>query len=222
VLDVATGSGNAAIAAARRWCEVVGVDYVPALLARGRERAAAEALPVTFRECDADRVPFDDGSFDVVLSTFGVMFAPDQERAADELLRVCKSGGKIGLANWTPTGFIGRVLQTIGKHVAPVPGLKPSTLWGSEPRLHELFASRASIASTLRQFAFRYRSPQHWLDVFRTFYGPVTKAFAAVEARGGREQLERDLLALLAQMNRSHDETLIVPSDYLEVVLTKR
>ena len=182
MLDVAAGNGNASLAAARRWCDVVATDYVPALLERARERADADRLDIEFREADAEALPFPDASFDVVVSTFGVMFTPDQERAAAELVRVCKRGGKIGLANWTPEGFIGQLFKTIGKHVPPPPGVRSPALWGTRARLAELFEPHASsIEAAQRHFVFRYRSPEHWLEVFRTYYGPVLKTFAALE-----------------------------------------
>jgi ubiquinone/menaquinone biosynthesis C-methylase UbiE len=219
VLDVATGNGNAALAAARRYTEVIGVDYVPALLDRARERAAADRLPVQFREADAEELPFPDGTFDVVLSTFGVMFTPDQERAARELVRVTRSGGRIGLANWTPDSFIGSLFRTIGKYNPPAAGLKSPALWGSEQRLGELFGSRASsIRAQRRSFTFRYLSARHWLEVFRDYYGPVHKAFGALDP-AGQESLTSDLHDLLRLNNRSGDDTLVVPSDYLEVVI---
>lgn len=221
VLDVAAGNGNASLAAARRWCDVTSTDYVGTLLDRGRERAAADRLDITFREADAEALPFADGRFDAVISTFGVMFTPDQERAAAELLRVCRQGGKIGLANWTPDGFIGHVFKTIGRHVAPVAGLRSPALWGTEERLTELFGSaEASIQTTRRDFVFRYRSPRHWLEVFRTYYGPALKAFAAL-APHAQPALEQDLLALVEQFNRSGDATMVAPSSYLEVVITR-
>jgi SAM-dependent methyltransferase len=222
VLDVAAGNGNVSLAAARRWCEVVATDYVPALLDRARERADAERLRIEFREADAEALPFEDGSFDVVVSTFGVMFTPDQDRAAAELVRVCKRGGKIGLANWTPEGFIGQVFKTIGQHVPPPPGAKSPALWGTASRLAELFGPHASsINSTQRHFVFRYRSPEHWLEIFKTYYGPLLKTFVALEPPA-RSALERELLSLIGRFNRSGDGSMVVPSEYLEVVVTRR
>jgi SAM-dependent methyltransferase len=181
VLDVAAGNGNVALAAARRWCEVTATDYVPALLDRARERALADRLSIEFREADAEALPFTDGSFDVVVSSFGVMFTPDQDRAGAELVRVCKRGGKIGLANWTPDGFIGQLFKTIGKHVPPPAGARSPALWGTRSRMAELFeAHAASVSCTPRDFVFRYRSPRHWLEIFKTYYGPVLKTFAAL------------------------------------------
>ena len=221
LLDVAAGNGNASLAAARRWCDVVATDYVPALLERARERAAAERLEIEFREADAEALPFADGTFDVVVSTFGVMFTPDQERAAAEMTRVCKRGGRIGLANWTPGGFIGQVFKTIGKHVAPPAGARSPALWGTRARLEELFAPHAvSIEAIPRDFVFRYRSPEHWLEVFKTYYGPVLKAFGALTP-DGQAALRRDLLALIDRSNRSTDGAMAVPAEYLEIVITR-
>lgn len=221
LLDVAAGNGNVSLAAARRWCDVVATDYVPALLERARERAEAERLEIAFREADAEALPFEDGSFDVVVSTFGVMFTPDQERAASEMVRVCRRGGKIGLANWTPEGFIGQVFKTIGKHVAPPAGAKSPALWGTRARIAELFGPHAaSVKSAQRDYTFRYRSPQHWLDVFKTYYGPLLKTFAALEP-AAQSALERDLIALIAQFNRAADRSMVVPSEYLEIVITR-
>jgi ubiquinone/menaquinone biosynthesis C-methylase UbiE len=222
VLDVAAGNGNVALAAARRWCDVIASDYVSVLLERAQERAAAERLAIEFREADAEALPFEDASFDVVVSTFGVMFTPDQESAADELLRVCKSGGKIGLANWTPDGFIGQLFKTIGKHVAPPPGAKSPALWGTRARIVDLFEPHAaSIETTPRNFVFRYRSPAHWIEVFKSFYGPLLKTFAALEP-AAQAALQRDLMALIDRFNRSGDATMVVPSEYLEVVIVRR
>jgi ubiquinone/menaquinone biosynthesis C-methylase UbiE len=220
VLDVAAGNGNATLAAARRFAEVVSTDYVASLLARGRERAAADRLPVTFQEADAENLPFPAGSFDVVLSTFGVMFTPNQEQAASELLRVCRPGGKIGLANWTPEGFIGTLFRTIGKYVPPAPGVKSPVLWGTKAHLHALFGAKATVAAEQKNFVFRYGSPKHWVETFRDYYGPVHKAFAAIDPNA-RKALEADLYALLDELNVAKDGTLVVPSAYLEVVITK-
>lgn len=222
VLDVAAGNGNASLAAARRWCDVVATDYVPALLDRASERAAAERLVITVREADAEALPFADGSFDAVVSTFGVMFTPDQDRAAAELVRVCRRGGKIGLANWTPEGFIGQLFKTIGRHVPPPPGARSPALWGTRARVDELFGPHASsVEATSRHFTFRYRSPRHWLEIFRTYYGPLLKTFAAL-APSAQDGLERDLMDLIAQFDRSGDGSMVVPSEYLEIVVTRR
>lgn len=221
VIDVAAGNGNATVAAARRWANVTSTDYVPALLDRGHAKAAAERLPVTFQVADAEDLPFDNGSFDVVLSVFGVMFTPDQERAARELLRVCRPGGTIGLASWTPDGFIGQVFRTIGKYIPPAPGVRSPALWGTEARLHELFGSSITrMTINRRHFIFRYRSADHWLAVFRTYYGPLLKAFAALDDIG-RDGLSYDLTELLHRFNRGGDITLAVPSEYLEVVINR-
>ena len=222
VLDVAAGNGNATLAAARRWCDVTSTDYVPALLKRGRERAAADHLMVEFREADAEALPFADGSYDVVVSTFGVMFTPDQDKAAAELARVCKSGGKIGLANWTPQGFIGQLFKTIGGHVAPPAGVKSPALWGTPARLKEMFGDQASeITAEPRMFVFRYRSPEHCLEIFKSYYGPMLKAFAVLD-ESGQAALRRDLITLLGEFNRADDGTVVVHSEYLEAVITKR
>ena len=222
VLDVAAGNGNVSLAAARRWCDVTATDYVPALLERARERAAAERLDITFREADAEALPFADGSFDTVVSTFGVMFTPDQNRAASEMVRVCKRGGKIGLANWTPEGFIGQLFKTIGKHVPPPAGAKSPAIWGTRARIGELFEPHASsIKAETRNFVFRYRSADHWLEIFKTYYGPVLKAFAAL-APTAQSALESDIRTLIGQFNRSGDDSMVVPSEYLEIVITRR
>lgn len=222
VLDVAAGNGNGALAAARRWCDVTATDYVPALLDRARERAAADRLAMVFEEADAESLPFADASFDNVMSIFGVMFTADHDRAAAELLRVCRHGGSIGMANWTPEGFIGQVFKTIGRHVPPPSGARSPALWGTRDRLQEMFpAEVASIAATARHFTMRYRSPQHWLDIFRTFYGPVLKTFGALDANG-QEALAADLIGLIGRFNRTDDGTMVVPSEYLEVVVTRR
>ena len=221
VLDVAAGNGNATLAAARRFAHVTSTDYVPALLDKGRERARAEALPVTFQVADAEALPFADASFDAVLSTFGVMFAPDHPRAAREMLRVVRPGGRIGLANWTPEGFIGRLFKVIGAHVPPPAGLKSPALWGTLAHLAALFdVSPAQIRCERRMFNFRYRSPAHWVQVFRDFYGPTHKAFAALDV-AGQAALERDITALLLELYVAGASSLVVPGEYLEVVVTR-
>lgn len=221
VLDVACGNGNAALAAARRFAHVTGIDYVPALLERADARARADGLALELRHADAEALPFEDGAFDAVLSTFGVMFTPDQARAAEELLRVCRPGGRIALACWTPDGFIGKVFQAVGRHVPPPAGLRPPSAWGTEPRLHELFGGGArELRAHRRDYVFRYRSAAHWVEVFRTWYGPIHRAFAAL-APDARPALERDLLALLEQANVATDGSLAVPSTYLEAVIAR-
>jgi ubiquinone/menaquinone biosynthesis C-methylase UbiE len=222
VLDVATGSGNTALSAARRFCETTGIDYVPDLTGQAEERAEAEGLEVAFEVGDAEDLPYQEASFDAVLSTFGIMFAPDQERTAGELLRVCKPGGRIGLANWTPDGFIGQLFKTIGKHVPPPPGLTPPPLWGTEGRLRELFGDGvSSLEATRREYRFVYPSAEHFVGYFREYYGPTLKAFEALEA-DGQEALAEDIEGLIGTWNQSGDETAVVPSYYLEVVALRR
>jgi len=222
VLDVAAGNGMASLAAARRWCDVISTDYVSSLLERGRARASAEGLTIEFKEADAEALPFADGTFDTVVSTFGVMFTPNQDQAAAELLRVCKSDGQIGLANWTPDGFIGQMFKTLGKYMPPPAGAKSPLLWGTRGRLTEMFGPASiSIRIEPRNFNFRYRSAEHFLEVFKTYYGPMLKAFAALDA-ANQNGLKADLHALIARMNRANDGTMVVPSEYLEVVITKR
>lgn len=221
VLDVAAGNGNASLAAARRFCKVVSTDYVASLLDQSRVRAAAEHLIVDYQEADAEDLPFEDGSFDNVVSTFGVMFTPNQGKAASELIRVCKKGGKIGLANWTPDGFIGQVFKTVGRHLPPPPGVNSPAAWGTEAFLREHFGHQASnISVSKRHFTFRYHSPEHWLDIFGTYYGPTLKAFEALGEAGG-EALRQDLGKLIQRHNRASDGTMVVPSDYLEVVISR-
>ncbi len=222
VLDVAAGNGNATLAAARRWCDVVSTDYVPSLLENGRRRAEAEGAAVTFQTADAEALPFPDASFDVVTSTFGVMFSANHDKAAVELLRVCKPKGRIGMANWTPDGFIGQVFKTLGKHLPPPPGAKSPALWGTRARLDEMFGrGAASIDAQPKIFNFRYRSAAHFMDVFKTYYGPMLKAFGALD-ESKRSYLHDDLVALIARMNRASDGTMVVPSEYLEIVIVKR
>jgi len=221
VLDVAAGNGNATLAAARRWCDVTSTDYVPSLLEAGRRRAEAEGHVVTFREADAEALPFADASFDAVVSTFGVMFTPDQTRAAGELARVCRPGGLIGLASWTPESFVGQLFKLIGRYVPPPAGLSSPALWGTEARLAELFgASARRLRVAPREFVFRYRSPLHWVEVFRTYYGPLTKAFAALDDER-QAALTADLLALIASRDRGDDRALVLPSEYLEAVIER-
>jgi ubiquinone/menaquinone biosynthesis C-methylase UbiE len=222
VLDVAAGNGNCSLAAARRWCDVTSTDYVAGLLEDGRRRAEADRFSIRFEEADVEQLPYADESFDVVLSSFGVMFTPDHVGAANEMLRVCRPGGRIGLANWTPRGFIGRLFAVVGRHVPPPPQLIPPSRWGLEEYLDELFRpSSSAIRTTYRDFVFRYKSPEHWIDVFRTWYGPVQKAFASLPAEG-QDRLEKDLFNLIHDFNTSSDGTLVIPSEYLEAVISKR
>lgn len=221
VLDVAAGNGNASLAAARRWCDVTSTDYVASLLDSGKARAVAEGLPITFEVADAEKLPFADASFDVVVSTFGVMFTPDQPQAAKEMLRVCRPGGKIGLANWTPDSFIGQLFKIIGRYVPPAPGVMSPSLWGTQARIEELFGSGARALSTVtREFVFRYRSDVHWLEVFRTFYGPMHRTFAALDAEK-QAAFTEEILTLMAVGNRATDGTLVLPSAYLEVIIDR-
>jgi ubiquinone/menaquinone biosynthesis C-methylase UbiE len=222
VLDVAAGNGNAALAAARRWCKVTATDYVPALLNRAKERSLAERLPMKFQFADVEDLPFADASFDAVTSTFGAMFTPDHEKPAREMLRVCRPEGKIGLANWTPDGFIGELFRTIGRFIPPPTGMKSPALWGTEEHIGELFGRDAfAIGTEVIPFTFRYLSDDHWIEVFRTYYGPVLKAFEALDA-AKQAALTQDLKALIARFNVAHDGTMVVPADYLQVVILKR
>ncbi len=222
VLDVAAGNGSFTLAAARRWCDVTSTDYVETLLERGRRRAAAEGVAVTFQKADAEDLPFAGGSFDAVASTFGGMFSPDQGRTASEMLRVCRSGGRIGLANWTPDGFIGQMFKTIGKHLPPPPGVKSPALWGTREWIETAFlAGSSSLIADPRYFVFRYRSAQHFLDVFRQYYGPMLKAFEALNP-AGRKALAQDIVELIGRFNKSRDASMVVPGEYLEVVVVKR
>jgi ubiquinone/menaquinone biosynthesis C-methylase UbiE len=222
VLDIAAGNGNASLAAARRWCDVTSTDYVPALLARGRARAAANGFAIAFQEADAEQLPFENASFDAVVSTYGVMFTPDQDKAAAEMIRVCRPGGKIGLANWTPQGFVGQMLKTIAQYLPPPAGAKSPALWGTRERLSELFGPCAkSIDAQPRQFVFRYRSAAHFIDVFKTYYGPMHRAFAALD-ENRRAALAANLESLIERLNRADDRSMIVPGEYLEVVLVRK
>jgi ubiquinone/menaquinone biosynthesis C-methylase UbiE len=222
VLDVASGSGNAALAAARRFTDVTSTDYVPALLEEGRKRAQAEGLPLTFQEADAEHLPFTDGSFDLVLSTFGAMFAPDHAQVARELVRVCRPGGKIGMTNWTPEGFLGDFFRTMGKHVPPPAGVQSPMLWGNKAHLRQLFGEEISeLRLTRRMYSFRYRSPRFWIEYFRTYYGPTLKAFESLDGPG-QDRLILDLETLIARHNVSGDTTMVVPAEYLEIVAIRR
>lgn len=223
VLDVACGSGNVALVAARRYCEVTGLDYVPSLLERARARAAAEGTPIRFVEGDAQALPFDDDSFDFVLSTFGVMFAPDQERAASELVRVCRPGGTIGLASWTPEGAIGDFFRLVSRYTPPPPaGLKPPVRWGTRAGLAELFGERVTASRAESRIVTEYfHSVDHAVDVFRRFFGPTVRAFEALD-EDGRRALAGDMAELFARENRAHDGTLALPLEYLETILTVR
>jgi len=221
VLDVAAGNGNASLAAARRFADVTSTDYVPALLEHGRRRAEADQLPMSFEVADAESLPFEDGWFDVALSTFGVMFAPDQQRAAAELSRVVKPGGRIGLASWTPEGFLGKLFEVVGAFVPQPVGLRSPMAWGSETRVVELFGPSASDIRTERKsYLFRYASAEHWVDFFRTYYGPMHRAFAALD-HPRREAFADALTVLANEWNRSTLGTLVVPGEYLEVVITR-
>lgn len=222
VLDVAAGNGNATLAAARRFAHVVSTDYVPHLLEKGAARARAEGLDIQFQVADAEALPFEDGSFDVALSTFGVMFTPEHARAARELTRVVRSGGRIGMANWTPESFIGDLFRIIASYVPPPAGTKSPMLWGSEPRIVELFGPMAAdLRCERRIYNFRYHSPAHWIEMFRNFYGPTHKVFASLEP-ARQTRLTEDITALLERLNVGGPSSLVVPSEYLEVVVTKK
>lgn len=219
VLDVAAGNGNATLAFARRWHAVTSTDYVPALLENGKNRAIAEGLDVAFKEADAEDLPFESETFDATVSTFGVMFTPNQNKAAQELLRVTRKGGQIGMVNWTPSSFIGRLFKTLGSYVAPPPGVNSPALWGDESWLENTFGpSSQAITVRMRKFHFRYRSPAHFVEVFRTLYGPVHKAFLALDAEG-QAALEADILALIEEFNIATDGSMNAPAEYAEVII---
>jgi ubiquinone/menaquinone biosynthesis C-methylase UbiE len=220
VLDVAAGNGNASLAAARRFARVTSTDYVPALLERGRQRAEAERLGITFETADAENLPYPPGAFDVVLSTFGVMFAPDHRRAAHEMLRVCRPDGRIGLACWTPGGFLGALFRTVATHVPPIPGVASPLLWGKADYIDSLFERASSITCLPRTFAFRYDSAEHFVDVFRRYYGPIHAAFASLD-ESGRAALERDLVALVRRSDTGGGRGLVIHGEYLEIVIRK-
>ena len=219
VLDVAGGNGNASLAAARRFCKVLTTDYVPELLTQSQKRARAEGLAIECQQADAEALPFAAQSFDNVVSTFGVMFSPHQAQAAAELRRVCRPGGRIGLANWTPDGFIGQLFKTIGRYVPPPPGIQSPALWGTEHFLQQHFATDArSVHVNRRHFNFRYQSPAHWLDVFTRYYGPTLKAFQALGEEAA-QSLREDITDLIARYNQADDGRMVVPSDYIEAVI---
>jgi SAM-dependent methyltransferase len=221
VLDVAAGNGNATLAFARRWCEVTSTDYVEKLLDQGRSRAEAEALSVAYQVADAEQLPFEDETFDAVVSTFGVMFAPNQLKAASEMMRVCRSGGKIGMANWTPESFIGQLFKTLGKYVAPPGGVNSPAAWGSRAWIEGVFSGKSkSLEINDCAFVFRYRSPKHFVDFFRHYYGPVHKAFTTLDP-SGQDALEEDILALVERFNTANDGSMRVPSSYAEVIIAK-
>jgi SAM-dependent methyltransferase len=220
VLDVACGNGNAALAAARRFCQVTGIDYVPALLERARLRAGAEGLDVTFQEADAEALPFPDGSFDAVLSTCGAMFAPDQEQTARELLRVTRPGGRVGMVNWTPDSYVGALFRAIGAHVPPPPGVRPPVQWGSEERLRELFGPDVTITAPRRSLLWRFPSAEHQADFFATFYGPTNRALATL-GEDGAAALRAEMVETVKRFDVSDDSTLVLRMDYLEAVIRK-
>lgn len=221
VLDVAAGNGNATLAFARRWCDVTSTDYVDSLLAHSRARAEAEALDVTYLVADAENLPFADASFDAVVSTFGVMFTPNQSKAAGELMRVCRAGGKIGMANWTPESFVGDLFRTLGRHFPPVAGMKSPALWGTRTWLDDTFGTGATkIAVLEKSFMFRYRTPDHFVTYFRDYYGPVHKAFLALDD-AGQAALTIDLREAAMRHNVAKDGSMRAPSAYLEIIITR-
>ncbi|WP_254446409.1 class I SAM-dependent methyltransferase [Ruegeria sp. HKCCD8929] len=220
VLDVAGGNGNATLAFARRWCQVTSTDYVDTLLQAGRARAEAEGLDVTFEVADAEHLPYPDESFDMVVSTFGVMFTPNQKKSASEMMRVLRPGGRIAMANWTPNSFIGHLFKTLGRHVPPPAGVQSPALWGTDDWIAEQFADGSrEIALKMKNFNFRYASTQHFVDIFKTFYGPVHKAFLALG--DGAPALEADIVETVERFNIATDGTMLVPSEYAEIVITK-
>jgi len=222
VLDVAAGNGNVTLAAARRYCRVTSTDYVQELLDQGRARADADGLLVDYQQADAEKLPFANTYFDNVVSTFGVMFAPNQAQAAAEMLRVCRPGGKIGLANWTPDGFIGRLFKIVGRYVSPPAGVQSPAAWGTQEFLQKHFGhSAGDITVTTKSYVFRYLSSEHWLDIFRNYYGPVHKAFNALSSEQ-QHALAQDITQLINELNLAKDGSVKVPSTYLEVVITKK
>ncbi len=219
VLDVAAGNGNFSLAAARRQTDVTSTDFVPALLEKGRIRAIADGFDISYQIADAENLPFEDGTFDVAASVYGVMFTPNQQQSAAEMARVVRPGGKIGLANWTPSGFIGQVFETIGRHV---PNALPSpALWGTPEHIDALFSdSAADVRIERRHFSFRYATPEAWLNNFKAVYGPMKNAFAALD-ESGQSTLREEFLSLLGEFNTADDGTMVVPGEYLEIVITR-
>lgn len=221
VLDVACGSGNAALVAARRYCEVTGIDYVPALVERAKMRATAEGVKIDFRVGDAQALPFPDASFDVVLSVFGVMFAPDQKKAASELLRVCRPGGRIGLCSWMPEGMASDFFATLARFVPPPPGVEPPVRWGMDSGLAELLGAGTSSIKSKQRTVFQYfRSLDHAIDVFRTYFGPTSRAFQMLDA-GGQEDLRKGIEDVFRRYNRSTDGTVVLEAQYLQAIATR-
>lgn len=221
VLDVATGSGNAALSAARRGARATGIDYVPALIERARERAAAEHLPADFAVGDCESLAFADESFDAVISVFGSMFAPDQERAARELVRVCRRGGRIVLANWTPESFWGQAFGLISRYRPPPAGLRSPLEWGTKFRLEQLFGAAVSMSRVKsRRALFRYRNSRHWIEVFGKYFGPVMRTLEVLDETA-RAQFLGELETILDRFNCSDDRTLVVAAEYLEIVMTR-
>ena len=222
VLDVATGSGNTAIAATRRWCRVTGIDFVPELLDRARQRAAVEGMEIEFLEGDAENLRFPDGHFDAVLSTLGVMFAPDHAKAASEMLRVVRPGGKIGVASWTPFGMLGQIFRVVAKFVPPPPTSKSPLMWGTEAWVKELFGERVSeLRASFKSLIYRHTSPAHFVEWLRMYLNPLTIAYETLDA-AGRERLMKETVSVVSRFNRSGDRSLLAPAHYLEVVAVKR
>ena len=221
VLDVATGSGNTALSAARRWCSVTGIDFVPHLLDTARKRASLELLDIEFKEGEAENIPFPDESFDAVLSTFGCMFAADQQKAANEITRVCKKGGKIALSCWTPDSSFGEFSRLMATYITPPPNTRPPIVWGSKEGIERLFGDRISSLRTSRRTNYiRYPSPQLYLEHSKKYFGPLIKAY---ESLNEIEQfdLTKSVTEWVGRHNRSADETVLIPTDYLEIVATK-
>lgn len=219
VLDVASGNGNASLAAARRFCRVVATGHATPVLDKSRKRAEAEGLPIDYRLAEVEALPFADAQFDNVVSTFGVMFTVNQAQTTAELTRVCKAGGKIGLANWTPQGFFGQLVNVIESHIQPPDGVCSPSTWGNEEFIQTTFQPYArSIKTYDRAFSFRYQSPTHWVDVFMADYGPSMSAFEALD-ESDNLALRRDMLNVINRFNRATDGTMVVPSEYIDVVI---